>query len=111
MYITLHCHKVDDDTLVEDGTKPVHIPSGWEIARADDAHEILVCAAHPWQSRFLIFSNGDMYGTALASSFWIGTTRSPSKKLIFLTPENRGKSGQRLSYSEQARSERRERLF
>jgi hypothetical protein len=36
--MTLHSHKVDDRTLVKDGGKPVHVPSGWEIAPGD-AHD------------------------------------------------------------------------
>ncbi len=83
IYITLHSHNVDARTLVLDGRKPVHVPSGWEIAPGD-AHDIRACAAHPWQSYYLIFSNGDYYGTAMCPmDYCIGTTRSPSKKPKF----------------------------
>ena len=76
---TLHSHKVDDRTLVRDGKEPVHIPSNWEISPCD-ADGIRVCAAHPWQSYGLVFSNGDLYGTLMCHiSSYIGTTRSPSK--------------------------------
>jgi hypothetical protein len=80
--MTLHSHKVDDRTLVQDGDEPVHVPSGWKIAPGD-AHDIRVCAAHPWQSTCLIFSNGDLYGTPMGDPSYIGTTRSPSKNLKF----------------------------
>jgi hypothetical protein len=60
--MTLHCHKVDDWVLVEDGMKPEHVPSGWQIAPGD-ADDIRVCGAHPWQSYGLVFANGDAYGT------------------------------------------------
>jgi hypothetical protein len=61
--MTLHCHKVDDSTSVEDGCQPLDVPAGWQIAdgSADDAR---VCGAHPWQSTGLVFANGDVYGTA-----------------------------------------------
>ena len=56
-------HRVDDRTWVEDGEQPLHVPAGWQIAdgTADDAR---VCGAHPWQSNYLVFANGDVYGTA-----------------------------------------------
>jgi hypothetical protein len=60
--MTLHCHKVDDHTLVEDGQKPVHVPAGWEIAPGD-ADDIRVCGAHPWQSDRLVFVDGDHHRT------------------------------------------------
>jgi hypothetical protein len=80
--MTLHCHKVDNRTLVENGNKPMLVPEGWKIA-AGDADDIRVCAAHPWQSRWLVFANGDVYGSAMCNnSSYIGT-RSPSQKIIF----------------------------
>ena len=85
-YTTLHSHKVDDRTRVDDGQKSVHIPSDWEISPCD-ADGIRVCAWYPWQSGFLVFSNGDKYGTGIASPHipysYKGTTRSPSKNLNF----------------------------
>jgi hypothetical protein len=101
--MSLHSHKVDDGTYVGDGKKPVHVPSGWEIAPGD-AHDIRVCGAHPWQSWYLVFSNGDVYGTAYKPSL-VGATLNPSKKLNFFTPENRGKMGQRPPYTGRARGE------
>jgi hypothetical protein len=62
--MTLHFHKVDDRTRVEDGSEPVNLPEGWEIA-AGDVDDIRVCAAHPWQSSCLVFANGSAYGTAM----------------------------------------------
>ena len=61
--MTLHRHKVDDSTIVEDGDQPLDVPAGWQIAdgSADDAR---VCGAHPWQSWALVFANGHVYGTA-----------------------------------------------
>ncbi len=93
--MSLHSHKVDDRTLVRDNNKPVHVPSGWEIAPGD-ARDIRVCGAHSWQIGFLAFSNGDMYGTAEASSL-VGATLNPSKNLIFFTPENREKMDQQYA--------------
>ncbi len=72
LYMTLHCHKVDDSTLIKDGQKPVHVPVGWQIA-AGDADDIRVCGAHPWQSYALIFTNGDRYNTAMADPSDRGT--------------------------------------
>ena len=106
-YTTLHSHKVDDHTRVEDGEKPVHVPLGWEIAPCD-ADSIRVCAAHPWQSTWLVFSNGDEYGTLMCSdSSHIGTTRRSSKFFkFFLTPdENRENMQRRPSYTGRARGE------
>jgi hypothetical protein len=81
--MSLHSHKVDDRKLVRDGTKPVHVPSGWEIAPGD-ADDIRVCATHPWQSDYLIFSNGDAYGTAMCNlPSHIGATLKPLEKFDF----------------------------
>jgi hypothetical protein len=60
--MTLHCHKVDDHTRVEDGQKPVHVPAGWKIAPGD-ADDIRVCGAHPWQSDRLVFVDGSHHRT------------------------------------------------
>jgi hypothetical protein len=61
--MTLHRHKVDDSTIVEDGREPLDVPAGWQIADGSD-DDARVCAAHPWQSDFLVFANGEAYGTA-----------------------------------------------
>ena len=67
--MTLHRHKVDECTIVKDGDQPLDVPAGWQIAdgSADDAH---VCGAHPWQSNYLVFANGDRYGTAACDNFY-----------------------------------------
>ena len=73
--MTLHRRKVDDRTIVRDGTQPLPVPAGWQIAEGN-ADDIRVCAAHPWQSGCLVFANGDGYGTAACSySLCIGEFR------------------------------------
>ena len=61
--MTLHMRRVDVSTMANDGNQPLDVPAGWQIAdgSADDAR---VCGAHPWQSHYLVFANGDVYGTA-----------------------------------------------
>jgi hypothetical protein len=85
VYMTLHLHKVDDQTsshmhningpmpsgvigdYVEwDSSEPLQLPAGWQIA-GGDADDIRVCGAHPWQSWWLVFANGDSYGTAMCN--------------------------------------------
>ena len=44
--------------------KIVTFGAGWQIA-GGDADDVRVCGAHPWQSYFLVFANGDPYGTAM----------------------------------------------
>ncbi len=65
--MTLHRHKVDNSTRVQDGCQPVHVPAGWQIADGS-ADDVRVCGAHPWQSRCLIFANGDVCGTAASDA-------------------------------------------
>ena len=72
--MTLHRRKVDDRTKVKDGQQPLPVPAGWQIAEGN-ADDIRVCAAHPWQSSYLVFANGDRYGTAAARSSHIGEFR------------------------------------
>jgi len=73
LYMTLHAHKVDDSTLVQDGDQPLPVPAGWQIAPGD-ADDARVCGAHPWQSSFLVFANGYDCHTAMHSDpFWRGT--------------------------------------
>ena len=43
--------------------KIVTFGAGWQIA-GGDADDVRVCGAHPWQSEWLVFANGDIYGTA-----------------------------------------------
>ena len=44
--------------------KIVTFGAGWQIA-GGDADDVRVCGAHPWQIQWLLFANGDMYGTAM----------------------------------------------
>lgn len=64
--MTLHLHKVDTRTWVNsvsDGCQPLPVPTGWQVADGN-ADDIRVCATHPWQSSYLVFANGDAYGTS-----------------------------------------------
>ncbi len=47
--------------------KIVTFGAGWQIARGD-ADDVRVCGAHPWQSWYLVFANGDRYGTAMCNA-------------------------------------------
>ena len=47
--------------------KIVTFGAGWQIA-GGDADDARVCGAHPWQSYYLVFANGDAYGTAMCDS-------------------------------------------
>ena len=44
--------------------KIVTFGAGWQIA-GGDADDVRVCGAHPWQSQWLVFANGDCCGTAM----------------------------------------------
>jgi hypothetical protein len=85
VYMTLHLHQVDlrtsprmhsihgpmpsgvvGDYVEWDSEQPLHVPSGWRIADGD-ADDIRVCGAHPWQSWWLVFANGDSCGTAMCN--------------------------------------------
>jgi hypothetical protein len=63
LYMTLRCHKVDDCTFVGDGSQPLPVPAGWQIADGN-ADDVRVCGAHAWQSDYLVFANGDICSTA-----------------------------------------------
>jgi hypothetical protein len=106
--MTLHSHKVDDSTFVEDGDDRSRVPAGWQIA-VGDADDIRVCGAHPWQSHCLVFANGDRYGTAMCwepSHIGKNSLLQNRKNSIFLTPENRKKIWRRRqSYTGCARGE------
>jgi len=99
--MTLHCHKVDDRTYVEDGSKPLPVPAGWHIADGN-ADDVRVCGAHAWQSDGLFFANGDIYKTAAGALMYgnpeeagaarDAAARRAAKKIEFcLTPANREK--------------------
>ena len=70
--MTLHRRKVDDSTVVFDGIEPLDVPAGWQIADGN-TDDIRVCATHPWQSWYLVFANGDSYGTAMAPMGALGS--------------------------------------
>ncbi len=73
--MTLHMHRIDDDTVVYDGDQSLHVPAGWQIADGS-ADDVRVCGAHPWQSNCLVFANGDTYGTAACNpSFYRGNAQ------------------------------------
>ena len=61
--MTLHMHRVDGRREVSNGNWPLDVPAGWQIADGS-ADDVRVCGAHPWQSYWLVFANGDRYGTA-----------------------------------------------
>ena len=61
--MTLHMRRVDDRNSYSDGGEPLDVPAGWQIADGS-ADDVRVCGAHPWQSWWLIFADGDAYGTA-----------------------------------------------
>jgi hypothetical protein len=68
LYMTLHCHKVDDRNGghdCKDGDVPVHVPAGWHIAPGD-ANDIRVCHAHYWQGWYLVFANGYAFYTKIS---------------------------------------------
>ncbi len=65
--MTLHQYKYDDRTLGLNGEQPAPVPAGWQIAEGNE-DDIKVCGARPWQSNFLVFALGDMYGTAMSQT-------------------------------------------
>ncbi len=109
--MTLHLHKVDDYTsplmhningLMPSGVvgdyvewdsseQYLNVPAGWQIADGD-ADDVRVCGAHPWQSWWLVFANGDSYGTAMCNmSSFIGACARSYSKTVCLTPGTRTK--------------------
>jgi hypothetical protein len=69
IYASAHWRLVDGGTkgtYAKDGFAPVKLPQGWEIAPGE-ANDTRVCGAHPWQSSFLVFANGDFAGTSACS--------------------------------------------
>jgi hypothetical protein len=108
--MTLHRHKVDDRTWVEDGYRPLDVPAGWQIADGS-ADDVRVCAAHPWQSSCLVFANGDSYGTAacfypsyIGNAQFALSVEKITKKLEILNPlklklgKKMGKGGQLCTF-------------
>ena len=96
--MTLHMHKVDDGTQLQDASQPVEMPAGWEVAPRD-ADSIRVCGAYRWQTQYLVLADGNMYGTAMnecshligGCGKWLLTLRGGNSKKLKsrLTRENR----------------------
>jgi hypothetical protein len=91
--MTLHFHKIDDRTLVSDGDKLSQVPAGWQIA-VGDADDMRVCGAHAWQSTWLVFTNGESYGTGMSSCPGKNSLLQHRKQLIFFSRLKIGKKGQ-----------------
>jgi hypothetical protein len=65
--MTLHRHKVDDSTIVNDGQHPLPVPAGWRVAEENE-EGVYVCSNHPWQSDYLAFASDRIAKTACADS-------------------------------------------
>jgi hypothetical protein len=60
VYASLHARTVTAGTIgnyAQDGCTPVAIPAGWHVA-PPDVEAMHVCGAYPWQSDWLVFSDG-----------------------------------------------------
>ena len=64
IYAVAHAHDVGCRDLIKDTCTFVDIDAGLEVAPGD-ASDIEVANAHPWGSRFLVFSDGARAYTAL----------------------------------------------
>ena len=64
IYASAHVHDVDGQTIIEDGTTPVDIDAGFEVAPGD-ASDVEVACAHAWGSFALVFCDGWTASTAL----------------------------------------------
>jgi acyl-ACP thioesterase len=64
IYATAHMHDVDGQTEIRDGCAPVDIDAGFEVAPGDVV-DIEVANEHPWGTRCLVFSDGQVTATAL----------------------------------------------
>jgi hypothetical protein len=67
VYASLHLRIVSGgsrNNYAHDGCTPVAIPAGYHVA-PPDAEALHVCGAYPWQSSFLVFSDGDIAGTSI----------------------------------------------
>jgi hypothetical protein len=69
LYMTLHRHSFNFDSMmfhtpVQDGDQPALVPAGWQIAEGNQ-EDIFVCGSFSWQSRCLVFANGQAYGTGM----------------------------------------------
>ncbi len=65
IYAVAHARDVDYHDLIEDGDTFVDIDAGFEVAPGD-ANDIEVANAYPWESRFLVFSDGACAATAVS---------------------------------------------
>ena len=64
IYAVAHARDVGCRDMIFDGDTFVDIDAGLEVAPGD-ASDIEVANAHPWGSRYLVFSDGGWAGTAL----------------------------------------------
>ena len=91
--------RVDDRKVVRDGDEPLHMPASWQIADGT-ADDIRVCSAHPWQSNWLIFADGQAYGTAACDlSSCIGNAQFllfPGRKIYKIPTPLKLKSGKKF---------------
>ncbi len=55
--------RVTDIAVVWDGTVPVAVDAGFEVAPGD-ANDIAVCNLHTWGSYHLVFADGSLCATA-----------------------------------------------
>jgi hypothetical protein len=71
--MTLHVNQVDyikpnssrlrrRSSYVEGMGEFLEVPVGWQIA-AGDEEDRYVCRSHDWECEFLVFANGEIYGT------------------------------------------------
>ena len=64
IYATAHVRNADCRDYIRDGETFVDIEAEFEVAPGD-VFDIEVVNAHPWASRYLVFSDGASAGTAL----------------------------------------------
>ena len=57
LYASLHMHKVNDVTKVEDGDQLAEVASGWAIA-PNEPDVIRVCGMYKWQTCILVLDDG-----------------------------------------------------
>lgn len=62
LYRTLGFRLFDSDQSTSSGCNFTDIPAGWAIALGD-ADDRFVTTAHPWQSPWLVFANGETCAT------------------------------------------------
>jgi hypothetical protein len=67
VYRTAQRKYVESTTAESTGTRFVDLGKGFAVAPGD-ASDLSVCAAHPWQSFYLVFDDGSACGTAICSN-------------------------------------------